>query len=136
MDDLISRQAAIDAIMKKPAWHNSDGSFYHSDDIRKALSALPSAQPDTGNWIPVSWRPAEGDEARHYMYMFTCEMPYDGQEILVTTDHGYVEKDINYIDDGFHLDSGYDWINDIKAWMPLPEPYQEGGQDEPDKQTD
>ena len=46
MNDLISRQAAIDAIMKKPAWHNSDGSFYHSDDIRKALSELPSAQPE------------------------------------------------------------------------------------------
>lgn len=44
--DLISRQAAIDAIMKKPAWHNSDGSFYHSDDIRKALSELPSVEPE------------------------------------------------------------------------------------------
>lgn len=41
MDDLISRQAAIDAIMGKPAWHGSDGSYYYADDIRDALEAQP-----------------------------------------------------------------------------------------------
>ncbi len=46
MDDLISRQAAIDAIFVKPAWHGSDGSYYHSDDIRDAIEQLPSAQPE------------------------------------------------------------------------------------------
>lgn len=46
MDDTISRAAALDAILKKPAWHNSDGSYYHSSDIKDALEALPSAQPD------------------------------------------------------------------------------------------
>ncbi len=74
-------------------------------------------------WIPVTVRPAEGDELRHYVYMFTCEMPNDEQEILVTTASGRVEKDVNYIDDGFHLDSGYDWQDDVIAWMPLPDPY-------------
>ena len=45
-NDCVSRQAAIDAIMKKPAWHGSDGSYYHSSDIRQALEFLPSAQPE------------------------------------------------------------------------------------------
>ena len=129
MADLIDRQEAIDAICSECSGRCIPCETYPCGEV-DVLKCLPSAQPDTGNWIPVSWRPAEGDEARHYMYMFTCEMPYDGQEILVTTDHGYIEKDINYIDDGFHLDSGYDWRNDIKAWMPLPEPYQEGEQND------
>ncbi len=47
MSDYISRQAAIDAIMQKPAWHGSDGSYYHSSDIRQALESLPSAQTET-----------------------------------------------------------------------------------------
>ena len=47
MDDTISRQAALDAILKKPAWHNSDGSYYHSSDIKDALEAMPSVQPFT-----------------------------------------------------------------------------------------
>lgn len=46
MDDLISRQATIDAILSKPAWHNSEGSWHHSSDIRQALSDLPSTQAD------------------------------------------------------------------------------------------
>lgn len=56
MSDYISRQAAIDAIMKKPAWHGSDGSYYHSSDIRQALESLPSAQPERkkGNWFKLN----------------------------------------------------------------------------------
>lgn len=42
---LIRRQAAIGAIMLKPAWHGSDGSYYHAADIRKAVNDLPSEQP-------------------------------------------------------------------------------------------
>lgn len=51
--DTISRQAVLDAILQKPAWHNSDGSFYHSDDIKDAVNAVPpSAQPQRmGHWI-------------------------------------------------------------------------------------
>lgn len=50
--DCISRQAAIEAIFKRPAWHSSDGSYYHSDEIRKAVNELPpvNPQPKTGHW--------------------------------------------------------------------------------------
>ena len=44
--DTVYRQDAVDAILKKPAWHNSDGSYYHSSDIKDALEGLPSAQPE------------------------------------------------------------------------------------------
>ena len=52
-EDCISRQAVVDAIFAKPCWHNSDGSYYHSDDIRKAINSLPSVtpQPKVGEWL-------------------------------------------------------------------------------------
>lgn len=79
-------------------------------------------------WIPVKYRPAEGNELKRYAYMFTCPMPDDEEEILIsmTTSRGKrkVRQDVNYIDDGYHLDSEYDWL-DVDAWMPLPAPYKE-----------
>ena len=52
MSDLISRQAAIDALMEildKP--HHAD--FLYTDEIYNALTGLPSAQPEriSGRWI-------------------------------------------------------------------------------------
>lgn len=51
MSDLIKRSDAIKAIINKPAWHGSDGSYYHGDDIRDALNGLPSADRPQGEWI-------------------------------------------------------------------------------------
>ena len=46
MDDLISRQAAIDAIHNLYAIHGSEGSWIDQKDAFKALNNLPSAQPE------------------------------------------------------------------------------------------
>ena len=59
MDDLISRQAAIDAIEEVDWYHQNnnkdmvhgansseDQAWYKADDIYKTLEALPSAQPE------------------------------------------------------------------------------------------
>ena len=84
-------------------------------------------------WIPVKWHDCTDEEREKYGFSDDIAvvsdnvMPDDNQKILVTTSHGYVEKDVCYIDDGFSLDSGYDWVDDIIAWMPLPEPYREEG---------
>ena len=51
MDDLIKRSDAIKAILQKPAIHGSEGSWYHADDIRDALNAVPSADRPQGEWI-------------------------------------------------------------------------------------
>lgn len=83
-------------------------------------------------WIPIKWHDCTDEDREKYGFsndivaVFDCEMPYDDQPILVTTSHGYVNQDVCYIDDGYSLDSGWDWIDDIKAWMPLPEPYKDG----------
>lgn len=87
---------------------------------------------DDGNrWIPVKFRPLTEEEQKEYpdyCYMADYKMPDDNEEIFVTVKSGkgnlYVEKDVCYFDDGFSLDSGYDWQTDVVAWMPLPEPYK------------
>ncbi len=78
-------------------------------------------------WTPVKFRPLTDEEQKEYpdyCYMADCPMPDDGQEILVSTKYGTVEKDECGFDDGYYLDSGYDWQTDIVAWMPLPKPYK------------
>ena len=126
MDDLISRQAAIDKLKRE------EKIFYSPTGLRYLIGAirdLPSAQPEQ-RWIPIKWHDCTDEDREKYGFsndivaVFDCEMPDDDQAILVTTSHGYVNLDVCYIVDGFSLDSGYDWIDDIKAWMPIPEPYK------------
>lgn len=130
-DDAISRAAAIDALKEK-VFHNLSDEFYGAMQV---LDELPPAQPEQ-RWIPIKWHDCTDEDREKYGFnndivaVFDCEMPYDNQSILVTTFHGYVNQDVCYIDDGYSLDSGWDWIDDIKAWMPLPEPYRGGGEDE------
>ena len=85
-------------------------------------------------WIPVIWHEITDEERnregypKDWVVYLDCEMPSDEQKILVTTRWGTVEADVCYEDGEFSLDSGWDWINDVLAWMPLPEPYREDGE--------
>ena len=54
-EDSINRYAALEAIMSKPAWHGSDGSYYHASDIRQALEELPSEQPEIIRCKDCKW---------------------------------------------------------------------------------
>lgn len=110
---------------------DEDGLFIEA--ISMAIKALEKAEtnrpeiPDS--WIPVKAHPATDEERESHPdidYWLDCEMPDDGQEILVTVKHKNwisVEKDVCYVDSEYSLDSGYDW-DDIIAWMPLPEPWK------------
>ena len=81
-------------------------------------------------WIPVKYHVMTEEERKaggfsnDIVYYLDCKMPDDDQEIIVT-DGKYVWADTCIVDDGFALDSGYDWIEDVIAWMPMPEPYRE-----------
>lgn len=85
-------------------------------------------------WIPIKYHEIteierkENGYPKDWVYFLDCEMPQDGQEILVQAKNGEIRWDVCYEDDGFSLDSGWDWKDDIIAWMPLPEPYK-GGED-------
>ena len=84
-------------------------------------------------WIPVKIRPMTEEEKEHYKThpeyrdecrIFTCKLPDDGQEVLISV-YGGVEVDTFVQDgnDGCYFE-GRD-IDDVDAWMPLPLPYKQ-----------
>ncbi len=140
MNDLISRQAAIDAVMEfMPSLTTPDGSGQFDReileaqemlvDIGQALNDLPSARPEQ-RWIPFKTRPLareEKEEHPEWDGILDCKLPDDGQRILVSVSvrgHESVQYDEFYMGDGSYLDSGYEIGTEAHAWMPLPEPYK------------
>ena len=93
------------------------------DVIEAVMEKINNAEK-VGEWIPVTH---EIDEESGE-YMFTCQLPEEGERVIVVDRRGYIDIDEQCYDtDGWYLDGG-DW-NDIVAWMPLPEPYGvEGGE--------
>ena len=91
---------------------------------KKMVIDTIEGMPKVGEWIPVTH---EIDEESGE-YMFTCQLPEEGERVIVVDRWGYINIDEQCYDGyGWYLDGG-DW-NDIVAWMPLPEPYGvEGGE--------
>lgn len=148
MIDAISRQMAKDRIKaicekyglsyeegeRKPA---TGGSAYA---LGHAFDDLPPAVPK-GEWIPVTDRPMTEEEVKEACEkwgvkeeiledwekrVFTCPLPDDGQEILISTCWG-VSEDVCTWDDGcYGLECRGDW-DGVDAWMPKPEPYKKEG---------
>ena len=112
MSDLISRQAAIDALREIEFSHYMEFGEYIGEDTREVrliraekaqdtIEQLPSAQPEQ-RWIPCSER-----------------LPKPFEHCLWTTTDGRVV---------YHHCDGL--FSNYTAWMPLPEPYAERRADE------
>lgn len=105
-------------------FEGEDTVYVERDDVLKALEQT--------RWIPIKWHEITDEERvieeypKEWLVIFDCQIPDDGERILVQTKWGDIELDECYIDDGIRLDSDRDWIDDIVAWTPLPEPYKEG----------
>ena len=126
-EDAISRQEAIDAIRKDPM----GGLNYEG-----ILTRLPSVTPKqrTG-WIPITYRPATDEEKRDFAKrtgydeediddFLNCQLPEDGETVLITDRLGNVEVDTFINDcDGCYFECNCD-MEDVRAWMPLPAPYK------------
>ena len=122
-EDLISRQAAIDAIERNAYRHT------YIDQIVDIIKGLPSAQPEQ-RWIPCSERlPEEYGE-----FLVTMTEKAKAKDLGFDIDETYIRK-MRYNSNGWqfprHIPS---WINEavkdeVLAWMPLPEPYKGGEQD-------
>lgn len=97
-------------------------------DTIKTMPAIE--QRPKGGWIPITTRPLEDDERECYgediTCEYTCKIPDDGQEVIVTDYLGHVGTDIfcNEGSDGAYFESLCD-AGEVLAWMPLPEPYEE-----------
>lgn len=87
-------------------------------------------------WIPIESRPMDAEERKHFSerfgynlsdeeaVIFTSQLPEDGQEILVCNGYGRITID-TFTDDpdyGVGLEENGD-LDNIIAWMPLPDPY-------------
>ena len=101
---------------------------------------------DYSRWIPITDRPMTNEEEKKLCEkwgieegiledwekrVFTCPLPEDGQEILISVGR-YVHEDICSWDDGCcGLENNGDW-DGIDAWMPKPEPYKKEGESDAD----
>lgn len=90
-------------------------------------------------WIPIKKRPLTEEERKHFEEhvpdfldllksnyyedtIYDCELPEDGDDVLVTTAWGAVSVDTFCNDcDGAYFEK---FDEDIIAWMKLPEPYK------------
>lgn len=94
---------------------------------------LQELEMDNNNgWIPVKTRPMTEEEREYYEYddcgvIYDCPLPDDGQEVLITSKCGYVEKTTFYTDMGCYFEN-YEDYDDVIAWMPLIAPYQPKGE--------
>ena len=92
------------------------------------------------DWIPIKTRPMTEEEREHYFEytdqrmddtytILDCPLPEDGQEVLVSWGNN-VSVDVFVHDtDGCYFEDRD--IDEVTAWMPLPEPYKkEGGRDD------
>ncbi len=108
MTDLISRQAAIDAIRASASKYTGfmEMEMYTDDDAVEAINSVPSAEP---HWIPVSERLPE---VRQWVL---CQCRAGIMDVLRLTANGSWYKHYPHAE----YMSGF-----VVAWMPLPKPYE------------
>lgn len=104
------------------------------DCVRLAINTLSSSE-NPNKWIPITSRPMTEEEKKDFAErtgydekdfddILSCPLPEDGETVLITDRLGNVEVDTFINDcDGCYFECNCD-MEDVKAWMPLPQPYQ------------
>ena len=99
---------------------------YHLAKYETHVSPTIDTRSLQPRWIPFLWRETKEDDSydpEEFPLMACGELPENGQDILVTNGC-HVWSDAFFDDNGLYLDSGNDLVEDVTAWMPLPEPYK------------
>ena len=117
MSDLISRQAAIDAIKKCRSESDMPNMWYDGMSCAlRCLYKLPSAQPEQ-RWIPVFERMPE-DEGQYLVY---GDFPDNGYLIA------YAKRILNWKKTNFFIAPFWNSPSEVihaQAWCKLPSPYR------------
>ena len=128
MDDLISRQAAIDAFtdeIQVTGRANAESVKAYVKLVADRIKRLPSAQPEQ-RWIPCSERLPD----KYGLYLVTIAEKAKAEDLGFDLDEIDVKR-MRYNSNGWLLPRHIPaWINaavtdEVIAWMPLPEPYKE-----------
>ena len=103
---------------------NCISSLYNSAlDVGVEALKLAAKALEQTEWIPITYRDADEDEQEDgAIYMLTCPLPEEGEEVLVSSGK-YIRIDTMCYDKGWYFDS-YGDIRDVDAWIPLPKPYR------------
>lgn len=76
-------------------------------------------------WIEIKTHIPTPEEAAiygdEYSFIYDCQMPNDGVDVLITTKYGYVATSIYDSDCGCF--EGYEDEGEVVAWRYLPGPY-------------
>ena len=84
------------------------------------VTTRPPTEEENEGWTELGL-----SESEYPAYIFTCELPDEGKDILVLTTAGFVREDACMIDDAYgdcnsyYLDNLGDW-DDVVAWAYLP----------------
>ena len=101
--------------------------------VKECMEIVQEVAEEYNNgWIPIKTRPMTKEEKEYYLeYLFEgdgliyeCPLPEDGQEVLVTSMYGSVDKTTFYTDCGNYFEN-YEDYDEVIAWQPLPEPFKE-----------
>lgn len=122
-DDCVSRQYLLSKI-----WDADTRCGYVQVVDRADIENAPPVTP-TQSWIPIVTREPTEEEKEYYFeqngeelcYMIDCPMPDNGQEVLVSVG-SFVSEDV-FNEDFWNFENCD--IENVDAWMPLPQPYEE-----------
>ena len=92
--------------------------------MNRAIELLKSYQ----EWIPIKTRSLTDEEKESgldYPYIYDCQLPEDGETVLITTRYDNVTIDTFCRDaEGCYFETYCD-DGDVKAWMSFPDPWKE-----------
>lgn len=102
------------------------------EEIEECLKMAIEALKKT-SWVPITYRDMTEEEKNEItvntvdtvegIQILNCSLPDDGEEVLITTYCGNVFTDVFHNKNGDCYFEDY-YIEDARAWMPLPKPYE------------
>ena len=121
-------------------FRSEDGKLIVTDLTEKKKLNEIFGGTELSGWIPVTTSDPtpeqiekiaeEFPQVREYpqdFWQYTCPLPEDEQEVLITDKWGDVALVTFYVDDNCLYFEGFEDRGDVVAWMPLPKPHSIGG---------